>query len=214
MFPLLLQFGLLVFAAALSVYLWKVHLSLALIVISFTSLGCVGYTSLLMSAIVSPDSPFQTPLAPLIAHFIPTTLWMKCKTFFSWATKPNCQFTKHIYSVCAPYFQPPHHVLPSFSKHRSLNSTMEQAPILFDAPFPEPSPEVPAVLWLLETSTDPHMITTAAEIAYDLQACVGVMPQQMRLYESFLACFEHLTDWIISSSSNFEREVTLFLNHV
>ncbi|KAJ6469319.1 hypothetical protein C8R45DRAFT_837436, partial [Mycena sanguinolenta] len=65
-FPLLLQIGLFLFSAALSIYLWTVHISLAIIVLSFTSLGFVSYTALLISAIASPDSPFQTPLAPLV----------------------------------------------------------------------------------------------------------------------------------------------------
>ncbi|KAJ7106223.1 hypothetical protein C8R44DRAFT_805896 [Mycena epipterygia] len=145
-----------------------------------------------MSAIVSPDSPFQTPLAPLIARLLPTTLWMKCKIFFSWVTKPTRQFTKHIYSACVPYFQKPHHILPSFSKHRSPYNTTEPASFLFETPFPDASPEVPAILWVLETSTDPHMISAAAEISYDLQwSCANITLQQTRLYESFLACFQY-----------------------
>ncbi|KAJ7601885.1 hypothetical protein DFH06DRAFT_378352 [Mycena polygramma] len=67
LFPLLLQLGLFLFSAALSVYLWRVHISLAIIVISFTSLGSISYTALLVSAMAFPDSPFQTPLAPLVA---------------------------------------------------------------------------------------------------------------------------------------------------
>ncbi|KAJ7670685.1 hypothetical protein DFH06DRAFT_1037705, partial [Mycena polygramma] len=51
MFPLLLQVGLFLFSAALSIYLWKIHLSLALVVLSFTSIGAITYTILLMSAV-------------------------------------------------------------------------------------------------------------------------------------------------------------------
>ncbi|KAJ7800285.1 hypothetical protein B0H14DRAFT_2231903, partial [Mycena olivaceomarginata] len=43
LFPILLQFALLVFSAALSTYLWRIHPSLAIIVLSFTSLGVVLY---------------------------------------------------------------------------------------------------------------------------------------------------------------------------
>ncbi|KAF7345628.1 hypothetical protein MVEN_01582000 [Mycena venus] len=44
-FPLLLQFALFVFAAALSVYLWKIHHVLAFIVLGLTSFGTAAYIS-------------------------------------------------------------------------------------------------------------------------------------------------------------------------
>ncbi|KAJ7670666.1 hypothetical protein DFH06DRAFT_918369, partial [Mycena polygramma] len=47
MFPLLLQVGLFLFSAALSIYLWKIHLSLAVVVLSFTAIGSIAYTTLL-----------------------------------------------------------------------------------------------------------------------------------------------------------------------
>ncbi|KAJ7484188.1 hypothetical protein FB451DRAFT_1028578, partial [Mycena latifolia] len=43
MFPLLLQVSLLLFAAALSIYLWTVHRSLAIIVLILTSFGSLAY---------------------------------------------------------------------------------------------------------------------------------------------------------------------------
>ncbi|KAJ6481321.1 hypothetical protein C8R47DRAFT_595471 [Mycena vitilis] len=42
-------------------------------------------------------------------------------------------------------------------------------PPLFEGPFPTPSQAVPAVSWVLETSTDPRTIAAAAEIVVDLQ---------------------------------------------
>ncbi|KAJ6476618.1 hypothetical protein DFH09DRAFT_1216341 [Mycena vulgaris] len=66
MFLLLLQFALFIFAAALAVYLWTVHHTLALIVIVLASVGTIAYVTLLISAIRYPDSPFQTPLARIV----------------------------------------------------------------------------------------------------------------------------------------------------
>ncbi|KAJ7484177.1 hypothetical protein FB451DRAFT_1128290, partial [Mycena latifolia] len=43
MFPLLLQVSLLLFAAALSIYLWTVHRSVAIIVLILTSFGSLAY---------------------------------------------------------------------------------------------------------------------------------------------------------------------------
>ncbi|KAJ7749839.1 hypothetical protein DFH07DRAFT_721126, partial [Mycena maculata] len=49
MFPLLLQFGLFLFAAGLSMYLWTTHVSLAIIALTMTSLGSTAYIAFLVS---------------------------------------------------------------------------------------------------------------------------------------------------------------------
>ncbi|KAJ7737743.1 hypothetical protein B0H16DRAFT_1325693, partial [Mycena metata] len=46
-FPLLLQIGLFLFSAGLSIYLWRIHISLAIVVLSFTAFGFISYTVLL-----------------------------------------------------------------------------------------------------------------------------------------------------------------------
>ncbi|KAJ7245562.1 hypothetical protein C8J57DRAFT_760516 [Mycena rebaudengoi] len=61
MFPLLLQLALLLFSAALSVYLSTISHPISSIVITLTFIGALAYISLLVSAAVYPDSPFQTP---------------------------------------------------------------------------------------------------------------------------------------------------------
>ncbi|KAF7360764.1 hypothetical protein MVEN_00808400 [Mycena venus] len=73
MFPLLLQFALLLFSSALSLYLWTVHRSIAAIVFTLTLLGVGCYVLLLASAVLSPDSPFQTPLAPPLLSMMSKT---------------------------------------------------------------------------------------------------------------------------------------------
>ncbi|KAJ7911625.1 hypothetical protein B0H13DRAFT_1583939, partial [Mycena leptocephala] len=52
LFPLLVQFGVLLFASALSVYLWTIHISLAIIVLALTSLGSSAYFFLLGSTVM------------------------------------------------------------------------------------------------------------------------------------------------------------------
>ncbi|KAJ6599924.1 hypothetical protein DFH09DRAFT_1070610 [Mycena vulgaris] len=281
-FPLLLQLGLLLFAAALSVYLWTIHVSLAIIVISVTSFGVITYTALLISAALSPDSPFQTPLVPLVARLFPTTLWMHLRRFFGrlvalahrciqrtssvWSyiwwpltllrrclarrsprikpgeydsesfrlpstrwgkwplsllrpflarrsprIKPGeydsessrlpptrwekskrtlagimmlpLRFVGHIYSRCSSY------VASHFQRRERLAQPTESTM----RPLPEPSPEVPAVSWVLETSTDPVVIAAAAEIAVNLQwpMRVDLTPQISRLRDAVLGCFEY-----------------------
>ncbi|KAJ7913354.1 hypothetical protein B0H13DRAFT_2326341 [Mycena leptocephala] len=74
MFPLLLQLALLLFSTALSVYLWTIHRSIAVIVLVITFLGFGSYIFLLVSPIISADSPFQTPLAPFLIQLIASVL--------------------------------------------------------------------------------------------------------------------------------------------
>jgi hypothetical protein len=55
-FPLLLQLlSLLLFAAALAIYLWAIHRAIAGIVLGLTTLGFTLYVTMIISAVVSPD---------------------------------------------------------------------------------------------------------------------------------------------------------------
>ncbi|KAJ7921680.1 hypothetical protein B0H13DRAFT_2414847 [Mycena leptocephala] len=81
MFPVLLQLALLQFASAISVYLWPIHHSIAAIVIALTVFGFASYIFLLASTIVSPDSPFQTPLASLLSQ-MGSGIWRILKPMF------------------------------------------------------------------------------------------------------------------------------------
>ncbi|KAJ7210858.1 hypothetical protein GGX14DRAFT_450373 [Mycena pura] len=161
MFPLLLQLGLLFFSTAL--------VPIAIIVLAFTVLGFVAYLFLLGSAIFSPDSPFQTPLAPFLKHTISLALQIlqPLSKVKEWCSK----LIQNIQQSMLQFGKSHAQLLPSFTAHSSLESpdttSQEDFPeTYFDKPS---SAEVPAVLWVLETSTDPMMISTAAEMAIDLQ---------------------------------------------
>ncbi|KAJ6602849.1 hypothetical protein DFH09DRAFT_1470867 [Mycena vulgaris] len=164
MFPLLLQFALLLFATALSVYLWTVNHAIAIIVQILTSFGFITYISLLISSIISPDSPFQTPVAHFLRPLLLPSLWSlkyhlgKARNFVnnlltSWSRSINCGS-----------------ILPCVTPRGSTSSSIKLVSDLYhESHFAPPSPEVPAVVWILETSTDPKMVETAAEMAVDLQ---------------------------------------------
>ncbi|KAJ7742118.1 hypothetical protein DFH07DRAFT_980440 [Mycena maculata] len=197
MFPLLLQFGLFLFAAGLSVYLWTSHVSLAIIALVMTSLGSMAYITLLLSAVFSPDSPFQTPLAPLLVRLVPMTLWIKLKAFSTRITGRSLQLIGHAYLACSGYLHCSQALLPYFTKPRGPENTgrsnkMEPNP-LFDVSLLVPSIEVPAVSWVLETSTDPLVVAAASELVVELQWPVrmDVRPQLTRLRDNLLMCFEH-----------------------
>ncbi|KAJ7742145.1 hypothetical protein DFH07DRAFT_964663 [Mycena maculata] len=193
MFPFLLQLGLLLFATGLSVYLWTVHLSLAIIVLSFTSFAVGSYVCLLISTVISPESPFQTPLTPFVARLLPTTLWMGLKDSLSRAaTHRSGRFVQRTPLACPPWIQASPGILPDISPEATWLPRELDSFKMFTAEFPQPSPEVPAVSWVLETSTDPYMVTIAAEMAVTLQwpSTMDLRPQLTRLRDSILGCFD------------------------
>ncbi|KAJ7737714.1 hypothetical protein B0H16DRAFT_1571554 [Mycena metata] len=187
LFPLLLQFGLLLFGGALSVYLRTIHPTLSLIALSVTSFGLMSYLLLLTSAIVSPDSPFRTPVAPLVTRFIPEGFWTNVNGLFCLGGSQFHRFIQWLIPSRASY-----DILPSFGKPKFPKTKQQRPGPLFRAPFPEPSVEVPAISWVLETSTDPDMLTAAAQMAVVVQwpAKIDLNVQMTRLRASILACFE------------------------
>ncbi|KAJ7794756.1 hypothetical protein B0H14DRAFT_3556383 [Mycena olivaceomarginata] len=193
MFPLLLQFGLFLFAAALSVYLWKIHHVLASIVLGLSFVGTLAYIFLLASAIISQDSPFQTPLVPLVTWLLPKTGLLQLRPVVKWITRRSHTLFGHISAACLPYIHPSQDPLPRFSKQRTRSPGPKNSKPLCDAACFPPSQEVPAVSWVLETSTDPVMLVRAAEVAIDLQwpITIDVEAQKNRLWENFLACFDY-----------------------
>jgi hypothetical protein len=158
-FPLLLQFALLIFAVALTVYLWRIKRAHAIIALCFTSIGFVSYTAFLISAAIASDSPFQTPLAALVTRLNPKTLWKTLVTFC------HLQF-QHLHTAWSAFMHRSRNVLPLFVQDYFQWDSIKQdkQTPLFDGQFPDLSPEVPAVSWVLETSTDPLTIITAAEM--------------------------------------------------
>ncbi|KAF7352441.1 hypothetical protein MVEN_01208700 [Mycena venus] len=145
MFPLLLQIGLFLFSASLSTYLWTVHISLAVLAIFFTSFGFIIYTALLISAVAAPDSPYQTPLAPLVAKLIPTTLWAKLKAILTPVLAHSIWVIRRLFTACSSCLLKPH-LLPLSLKISEKNGSSSNEPSpLFDDAFPAPSAEVPAV---------------------------------------------------------------------
>ncbi|KAJ7186545.1 hypothetical protein C8R46DRAFT_276420 [Mycena filopes] len=164
MFPLLLHFGLLLFAAGMSVYLWTVHHTIAILVMALTAVGCCLYLFLLVSAMSSEDCPFQTPLAPLLTHllsplhFIATSIRYKVQHWYYYIRS-----SKHPLLPQWLLFPQPRHPStgPPFSSRWPPSS--------FSRWHPLASPECSAVLWTLRASTDPVIVGVASEVGLNLQ---------------------------------------------
>ncbi|KAJ7770548.1 hypothetical protein B0H16DRAFT_1881547 [Mycena metata] len=183
MLPLLLQLALLLFSSALSLYLWTLHRSIAAIVLGLTLLGLGSYIALLATAIASPDSPFQTPFVPPARQAIASVLQALAVIRRRWR-----RLAKRLAASLARVINPKaHNTLPSFvTIPARFNQLATRKPLLGRS-----SAEVPAVVWILETSTDPMMISAAAEMAVDLNwpLDIDLDPLMDRLSETFASCF-------------------------
>lgn len=201
--PLLLQFSLLLFATALSIYLWTIHHAIAVISLTLTSLGSILYSVMVVSAVMSPDSPFQTSLSVLLKTILeelqepPIPKWLRHLIRHTW---------DHVHSVsihiCAIFVQfwkvctsPLTRMAPPFpmwhiSKPRNLAPSL---PVPIFGPPDDPSDEATAVLWTLETSTDPGLVEIAAELVPELQWPVNldVWPAIKRLDDAFDSCLDY-----------------------
>jgi len=69
--PLMLQFALLLLGCALSLYLWGINTTVALLVISITSFGAIFYALIVIAGTAFMSCPYQTPGAQVLRHILP-----------------------------------------------------------------------------------------------------------------------------------------------
>src|SRR6201996_6962663 len=145
--PLLLQTSLLLFAAALSIYLWTINNVIAAILIGLTSLGVILYILMILSAMISRDSPYQTSLSAILISII-----SYAATVFKDLNENNHSFRRGPYRSNEiqhrKFWQKLKHLpplLPRFNSAKSKSATPKPTP-MFDE-LPPPSEEIKAVLW-------------------------------------------------------------------
>jgi hypothetical protein len=187
MFPMLLQLALLLFSLAISVYLWTIHRSIATIVIALTVFSFASYIFLLVSTIVSPDSPFQTPLGSFLIQLVSQS-WKIFKPMFDNVYESAEDVGSSLYR----FIRTSTYILPSFMSQASSNPNLALWELNPNWYFSETSSEASAVVWILETSTDPRVVTAAAELAVDLQWPLDrdLTSARMCLHEIFYSCFD------------------------
>ncbi|KAJ7927020.1 hypothetical protein B0H13DRAFT_1705265 [Mycena leptocephala] len=148
-FPLLLQFSLLLFATALSIYLWTIHRGIAGIVLGSTCLGLILYTLMVVSAVVSPDSPFQTSLTTLLGVVVKLaplpSLAVVTRAFFD----PLHRLVSRIWSASWNFMKTIPPPLPQFALRKIPEATVTPQPSLVFPQIPQPSEQVSAVVWAL-----------------------------------------------------------------
>jgi hypothetical protein len=154
--------------------------------------GFVSYLFLLGSAVKHTDPPFRSPLAPFL-----TELWRTVLRFREWNYAGIRDFFLRMRSSWSDFVNSTRHVLSSFTPHAPMAADTETVDRYADQTFSLPFAEVPAVLWLLETSTDPIMIERAAGISLELQwpTYLDLTSAMDRLQDCFIECFETHVGW-------------------
>ncbi|KAJ6553185.1 hypothetical protein B0H19DRAFT_1155869 [Mycena capillaripes] len=184
-FPLLLQFALLLFATALSIYLWTINHAIAATAITLTWLGCILYAMMIISAVASPDSPFQTSLSFLLKAILHKIPILRSLHRFPTLDKARGIFSR-CSTVCTGAITQIVPLLPQFYTSKTHESI--SVPLL-DPPY-SLSKEASAVVWALQTSTNPGLVEIAAEIVPELQwpVSLDVRPALKRLDDTFRSC--------------------------
>ncbi|KAK6978060.1 hypothetical protein R3P38DRAFT_3411301, partial [Favolaschia claudopus] len=181
-FPLLLQLALLLFAIALTIYLWTVHHALAAVSFLLTGLGFIVYMIMLGSTLVSTDSPFQTPLSYLLRAIVtqlPLVPFSRTSSVLSNAWR----YIQTVYREVSQHWSA--QVLPKLVPIFPI-----QAQDVLKQDFSEMTKSEPAVMWTMETTTDPILIEKAAALIPELAWSDGrnLLPMLKRLDETFRSC--------------------------
>jgi len=211
--PVMLQFSLLLFGAALVVYLWDLEITVAQVVLVVTSASVVLYASTAAIAVISCGYPFQTPLSVLLSK-IPS--WAKNSLQLSrvrlrhWLKKRATQlsllverFTGHghltnslgrVFKVFAgekTFQAPPDGDTPNIDYPMTLSNPVfwRHGP-LFTSPIPKDI-VASAGFWLLENSADfsTTSVVVAAFTEFQLPACHFPVAALTRLRDAYMECF-------------------------
>jgi Family of unknown function (DUF6535) len=194
--PILLQLSLLLFAAALTIYLWSVHRTIAVVTLSLGSVGLVFYLFFSFSPVFSPDSPFRTPLSAVIltiyTWFEKFILLVKIEAYLIWVKILLCSRMGLRY-----FFSPPGSgdSLESFSITPANRPECRDVPLFQDLEIPvdDQSLLTSAIIWTLEASTDPAFVASAASAVMEIQQRpqVDLTTSLIRLRDTFTACFQN-----------------------
>ncbi|KAJ7793177.1 hypothetical protein B0H14DRAFT_3498359 [Mycena olivaceomarginata] len=200
--PLLLQVSLLLFATALSIYLRTIHHAIAAIVMTLTGLGTILYAAMIISAVVSPHSPFQTLLSFLFKTILDVLRKFPIPEFLRgfpeyWRGRLHSvigsgqTLISQCWTVCMGVVTRMEPLLPVCRISQPRESLLRQPVPIFDDVDP-PSEEASALLWAFETSTDPRLVESAAEMVPELRwpPHLDVRPALKRLDDTFKSCID------------------------
>ena len=209
--PVMLQFALFLFGAALSVYLWDLDVTVAEVVLAVTSFGFAFYVCITVAATFWPNCPFQTPLSVLLPNvmrwakvlivpFRSGRWWKRRIAIFLPLIERltgHDHFTNslgHVFKIFAGGTTspaPPNGDTPSNDYPMTLsNRAFWRDRPLFTSPIPKDI-AASAGSWLLENSTDFSVAAAVAATFSEFQWPSHPHPSTtlIRLRDVYVECF-------------------------
>lgn len=174
--PLLIQVSLLLFGIGLGASIWMQQPTIAAPVVLTMAFGALFYGAIVVSCIVSPTCPFQTATSTILRFalqnisrsmrkfYITLAGWVPPLVFGLASTSMPCNNARR------------------YDNDRDFGLSHE-VDALHDA-F--------AVRWIMETTTDPNIITSAALMVPEVEwpKLIDVSAAIIQLRDTFLGCFE------------------------
>ncbi|KAG2055181.1 hypothetical protein BDR06DRAFT_346646 [Suillus hirtellus] len=194
--PVLLQLSLLLFGVALGANLWTEQHIVACIVIGATTSGAVFYALIVVAALISDVCPFQTPASNRLR-----SIGQRVVRFHSVLQKGNqtilSSFLRFVSYIPYTIITSLHSFASCISHRLSSQYAIENT-------------DAPCIRWLLETSDDPDVITTAASLVPEVEwpPDLDVSCALLRLRDTFLNCFEN-TEYGQPKLSDFSRDCAI-----
>ena len=210
--PVMLQFSLLLFGIALTVYLWDLDVTVAKVVLIVTSAGLIFYGCITVAATVWKDCPFQTPLSILLPR-VPgwtrefTALarvwlrdWSRREAVMLLSRIERLKERVHPPNLLKRVFEtpsktaspaPPDEDPPEVDSPMTLsNPTFWRRDPLFKSPI-QMDIGASAGFWLLENSTDFSASTTVAAVFSEFQwpSHRTSSTALVRLRDTYVECF-------------------------
>ena len=211
--PVMLQFALLLFGVALTVYLWDLNVSAAEVMLVVTSIGLAVYICITVVATAWRDCPFQTPISLLFRKALPwakesiplARIWLgdrlRRKTI---ALLPRIEKLEGHGHLMSPFWRmlktftgrtaaptpPDEDTVNNNYPMKLLNPAFWRPDPLFTSLIPEDIAAT-AGFWLLENSTDHSAATAVAAVFPEFQwpSHHHSTTALIRLRNTYVECF-------------------------
>ena len=179
--PVMLQFALLLFGCALSLYLWTIDRAVARVILAFTLFGVTSYVLLTLAATLYYNCPYQTPPSILIRTGIgylkrsDATVARSLRSLI--ASFPSIRGPKRTISLllsgalsalrsfgCVPVVSQEAEHIPLAIVLDSPTRIFEDTPIDWEVC----KADARCISWVLESTTDPDVILSTVRFAADI----------------------------------------------
>jgi hypothetical protein len=235
--PLMLQAALLLFACALSRYIWTINPVVAIVNITFTALGVLFYILIVVLATFSYDCPYQTPFSVAFRYilgfdatrtkYIPRIIEL-ARTAFAILTAESTRLYRRICAMCQKLTRNeeglPMNCLAPSSPHPCTNGSLPEDTIDPLSPIHDQKTEMKShaldaacITWILEQSTDIDVTHSALQCIPDVEWHPHIKmatPQIEVLQDAVLKCLDRECRVVPGARNKFFASLKAFVHYL